>query len=130
MARGNLVLICASLIVTQLIAVSSEEIDYTTIHDELRKLAGNLRKKCLGENNSITDEILGAAEQGDFENKGLACYFKCVMEKGGVMKKDGKINYKLLTKMLPPAYKQIGLGMIDECREIGKYPLIQQAFSF
>ncbi|KAL6429430.1 hypothetical protein ACFW04_008238 [Cataglyphis niger] len=116
----NLILICASLIVTQLVIVHCEEnIDWTTVHDELRKLAGNLRKKCTGEI-GITEDILEEAELGNFpeDNNKLACYFKCVMEKGGVMKKDGKINYKLLAKMMPAAYRHIGQEMLDECRDI------------
>lgn len=39
------------------------------------------------------------------------------------MKKDGKINYKLLAKMMPAAYRHIGNQMLDECRDIGKYSL-------
>ncbi|XP_011253326.1 general odorant-binding protein 56a-like [Camponotus floridanus] len=122
MATENLILICAFLIVTQLVIVHCNEanIDWTTVHDELRKLAGNLRKKCTGEIKGITDEMLEEAELGNFsegDNK-LACYFKCVMDKGGVMKKDGKINYKLLSKMMPAAYRHIGQEMLDECRNI------------
>nr|BAO48209.1 odorant-binding protein 11 [Camponotus japonicus] len=121
MTKENLILICASLIVTQLVVVhcNEENIDWTTVHEELRKLAGNLRKKCTNEI-SITEDILEDAELGNFpegDNK-LACYFKCVMDKGGVMKKDGKINYKLLSKMMPAAYRHIGQEMLDECRNI------------
>ncbi|XP_029659650.1 uncharacterized protein LOC115233400 isoform X2 [Formica exsecta] len=121
MMNENLILICASLIVTQLVVVhcNDDNIDWTTVHDELRKLAGNLRKKCTGEI-GITEDVLEEAELGTFpeENNKLACYFKCVMEKGGVMKKDGKINYKLLGKMMPAAYRHIGQEMLDECRDI------------
>ncbi|CAL1682077.1 unnamed protein product [Lasius platythorax] len=122
MAKENLILICASLIITQLVVVhcvNDEDIDWTTVHDELRKLAGNLRKKCTGET-GVTDDMLEEAELGNFgaEDKKLACYFKCVMDKGGVMKKDGKINFKLLGKMMPAAYRHIGQAMLDECRDI------------
>lgn len=42
------------------------------------------------------------------------------------MKKDGKINYKLLAKMFPQAYKHIGLEMLDQCRTgIGKYQFVE-----
>lgn len=37
------------------------------------------------------------------------------------MKKDGKINYKILSKLMPQAYKHIGMEMIEQCRKIGKY---------
>lgn len=36
------------------------------------------------------------------------------------MKKDGKINYKMLAKILPPAFKHIGMEMLDDCRNIGE----------
>ncbi|XP_071553539.1 odorant binding protein 11 [Temnothorax nylanderi] len=118
MARESLILICASLIFTQLVVVNAapgdENIDWTTVHEELRKLGGGLRKKCTAET-SVTVEMLDAAELGEFD-KALGCYFKCAMEKGGVMKKDGKINYKLLGKMMPQAYRHIGMEMLDQCR--------------
>lgn len=103
-----------------------QDIDWTTVHDELRKLAGNLRKKCTGEITGVTNgtfifqnialnekrkdsictiflflpyhyvlnlmltffltaEMLDEAELGEFDPL-LSCYFKCVMEKGGVVK--------------------------------------------
>jgi len=133
MARERLILVCASLILTQLVIVNAgDDIDWGTVHDELRKLAGNLRKKCTGDNPSVTNEMLEAAELGDFSNsdKALACYFKCVMEKGGVMKKDGKINHKLLAKMLPQAYKQIGLEMLDQCRGVDGSDKCNKALNF
>lgn len=37
------------------------------------------------------------------------------------MKKDGKINYKLLAKMMPAQFRHIGQEMLDECRNISKY---------
>jgi len=40
------------------------------------------------------------------------------------MKKDGKINFKILTKMMPQAYKHIGMEMLDQCRNIGKYQFV------
>ncbi|KAL6255180.1 hypothetical protein P5V15_013513 [Pogonomyrmex californicus] len=131
MAR-ELILICAFLIVTQLVIVSSEEdIDWTTVHDELRKLAGNLRKKCTAETGATVD-MLEAVELGEFPNDNtvLACYFKCVLEKGGVMKKDGKINFKLLSKMFPQAYRHIGDAMLDECRGVGGNDKCEKAFNF
>ncbi|XP_014473740.1 PREDICTED: pheromone-binding protein-related protein 6-like [Dinoponera quadriceps] len=131
MARGDLVLICASLIVIQLVVVSSEDIDYTTIHDELKKLAGGMRKKCLAEISGVTNEMLVEAEQGEFpDDNNLACYFKCVMEKGGVLKKDGKINFKVLNKMMPPAFKKVGSEMLDECREINGNDNCELAYNF
>ncbi|EZA58375.1 ObirObp11 [Ooceraea biroi] len=123
MARENLIFICASLIIMQLVIVSSDDnIDWTTIHDELRKLAGNLRKKCTGETGATVD-LLEEAEWGEFPDDDpdsktkLGCYLRCVMEKGGVMKKDGTINFKLLSKMTPQAFKQVGAEMLDECRD-------------
>ncbi|KYM94380.1 hypothetical protein ALC62_14995 [Cyphomyrmex costatus] len=120
MAKESLILICASMILTQLVIVSCDEkdIDWATVHDELRKLAGGLRKKCMGETGA-TIELLDGAELGEFPQT-LACYFKCVMEKGGAMKKDGKINYKILSKLIPQAYKSIGLEMIDQCQGTDK----------
>ncbi|KAH0951624.1 Obp11 [Eciton burchellii] len=130
MAKENLILICASLIITQLVIVSSEDIDWTTIQDELRKLAGNLRKKCSGET-GVPINMLEEAEFGVFpDDNRLACYFKCVMEKGGVMKKDGKINYKLLSKMMPQAFKNIGMDMLDECRDIKGNDKCDIAYNF
>lgn len=41
------------------------------------------------------------------------------------MKKDGKINYKLLGKMFPQAHKHIGMEMLDQCRTIGKYQFVE-----
>ncbi|XP_018059494.1 PREDICTED: uncharacterized protein LOC108694471 [Atta colombica] len=121
MAKKSLILICVSIILTQLVIVScnEEDIDWTTVHDELRKMAGGLRKKCTGETGA-TNEMLEEAELGEFptKDKTLGCYFKCVMEKGGAMKKDGKINYKILSKLMPPAYKHIGMEMLDQCRNI------------
>ncbi|XP_029167963.1 uncharacterized protein LOC114938265 [Nylanderia fulva] len=121
MAKENVILICASLIITQLVMVhcADDDIDWTTVHDELRKLAGNLRKKCTAEIGA-TEELLAGAELGNFptDTNTLACYFKCIMEKGGVLKKDNKINFKLLIKMMPIAYRSIGNEMLDQCRDI------------
>lgn len=36
------------------------------------------------------------------------------------MKKDGSINFKLLTKMMPPQFKKIGLDMLEDCKDISK----------
>lgn len=41
------------------------------------------------------------------------------------MKKDGKINYKLLAKMMPQAYRSIGVEMMDQCRTVGKYQFVE-----
>lgn len=41
------------------------------------------------------------------------------------MKKDGKINFKMLGKLMPQAYKHIGMEMLDECRDIGKYQFVE-----
>ncbi|XP_071647844.1 odorant binding protein 11 [Temnothorax longispinosus] len=132
MARESLILICASVIFTQLVVVNAapgdEDIDWTTVHEELRKLAGGIRKKCTGET-GVTVETLDAAELGDFD-KAIGCYFKCAMEKGGVMKKDGKINYKLLSKMMPQAYKHIGMEMLDQCRTTGGSDNCDKALKF
>ncbi|XP_011171271.1 pheromone-binding protein-related protein 6 [Solenopsis invicta] len=122
MARKSLILVCVSVVLTQLVVVSfsakTDEIDWTTVHDDLRKLGATFRKKCLAETGVTIDKLEGA-EMGQFpDDRKLACYFKCVMEKGGVMKKDGTINYKVLAKLLPQAYKQIGIDMMDECRDI------------
>ncbi|XP_072764169.1 odorant binding protein 11 [Anoplolepis gracilipes] len=118
MTKENLILICASLIVTQLVVVhcNDDDIDWTTVHDELRKLAGSLRKKCTGEI-GIAEDSLEQAELGNFDDTKLPCYFRCIMDKGGVMKKD-KINYKLLNKMMPAPYRHIGQEMLDQCRNI------------
>ncbi|KAL0132279.1 hypothetical protein PUN28_000220 [Cardiocondyla obscurior] len=121
MAKESLILICACLVFTQFVvanAANDEDIDWTTLHAELRKLAGNIRKKCIGETGATNAE-LEAADVGDFSGEKLACYFKCVMEKGGVMKKDGKLNLKLMAKMLPQAYRHIGVEMLDQCRNTG-----------
>jgi len=91
-------------------------------------LAGNLRKKCTGETGATVD-MLEAAELGDFDPS-LACYFKCVMEKGGVMKKDGKINFKLLSKMMPQSFRHIGTEMLDECRGVDGSDKCDKAFNF
>ncbi|XP_067203432.1 general odorant-binding protein 56a [Linepithema humile] len=119
MARENLILICASLIVAQLVIVSTDDIDWSTMHDELRKLGAPIRKKCVAEV-GVALETLDKVELGEFptDDKKLACYFKCVMEKGGVLKKDGKINTKLMTKMLPQQVKHIGQEMLNECKTI------------
>lgn len=128
MARESLIFICASLILTQFVVVNADkdDIDWTTIHDELRKLAGNLRKKCMSETGASND-MLEAAELGEFPSPDLpvACYFKCMLEKAGVMKKDGKINYKILSKLFPEAYKDIATKMLDQCRTIGKYQFLE-----
>lgn len=132
MANENLILICVSLILTQLVVVSAneEDIDWATVHDELRKLAGGLRKKCSGET-GVAEDMLQGAELGEFPNdKTLACYFKCVMEKGGAMKKDGKINFKVLSKLMPQAYKHIGLEMLDQCRTIDGPDKCTKALNF
>lgn len=36
-------------------------------------------------------------------------------------KKNGKIKYDLLKKIIPEAFKEIGKEMIDSCSSIGKY---------
>lgn len=36
-------------------------------------------------------------------------------------KKNGKIKYNLLKKVIPEAFKEIGKEMIDTCSTIGKY---------
>lgn len=41
------------------------------------------------------------------------------------MKKDGKINYKILSKLFPEAYKDIATKMLDQCRTIGKYQFLE-----
>lgn len=41
------------------------------------------------------------------------------------MKKDGKINTKLLVKMLPAAVKNIGQEMFNECKNISKCLLVR-----
>ncbi|XP_011869456.1 PREDICTED: general odorant-binding protein 56a-like [Vollenhovia emeryi] len=134
MAREGLICICASLVLTQLLVVSAadpktEDIDWTTVHDELRKLAATLRKKCIGETGA-TIEMLEGAEIGDFSSDSLPCYFKCVMEKGGVMKKDGKINFKVLSKLMPQAYRHIGMEMLDQCRSIEGSDKCNKALNF
>lgn len=54
----------------------SQDIDYTTIHDELRKLAGNLRKKCIGESN-------GAISVGTFPKNPLNRENRCSSTRNG-----------------------------------------------
>ncbi|XP_020298918.1 general odorant-binding protein 99a [Pseudomyrmex gracilis] len=129
MIKNHLILFCVCFAI-KLVIVSSEDIDWTTVHDELRKLAGGLRKKCTAETGT-TIETLDAVELGDFpDDEKLACYFKCVMEKAGVMKKDGKINYKMLSKMMPAAFRHIGNEMLDECRNIEGKDKCEKAYSF
>ncbi|XP_032671305.1 general odorant-binding protein 56h-like [Odontomachus brunneus] len=121
MGRSELVLIYVSLIITQLVVVFSDDIDYTLLHDDMRKLGEKtgIRKKCLAENSDVTVSMLEQAELGEFpDNNNLACYFKCVVEKAGLMKKDGKINFKLLLKMIPTPYKKIANDMFEECLNI------------
>ncbi|XP_012527096.2 general odorant-binding protein 72 [Monomorium pharaonis] len=136
MTRESQILICVSVVLTQLVVVSSadlpktEDIDWTTVHDELRKLGASFRKKCLAET-GVPLPMLEAAELGEFaDDTKLACYFKCVMESGGVMKKDGKINYKILAKLMPASYRHIGVQMIDECKEVGGSDKCNKAFNF
>lgn len=48
-------------------------------------------------------ELLDAAELGEFptEDTTLACYFKCVMEKGGVVKEIFLQNVNVITIVKP-----------------------------
>ncbi|PBC28644.1 Pheromone-binding protein-related protein [Apis cerana cerana] len=68
-------------------------------------------------------EVVEATEYGEFpEDEKLKCYFNCVLEKFNVMdKKNGKIKYNLLKKVIPEAFKEIGKEMIDTCSTIGIY---------
>lgn len=36
-------------------------------------------------------------------------------------KKNGKIRYNLLKKVIPEAFKEIGVEMIDSCSSVGEY---------
>ncbi|XP_006620447.1 general odorant-binding protein 83a-like [Apis dorsata] len=99
--------------------------------DEFREMTSKFRKKCIGETKT-TIEVVEATEYGEFpEDEKLKCYFNCVFEKFNVMdKKNGKIKYDLLKKIIPEAFKEIGKEMIDSCSSIDSDDKCEKSFMF
>ncbi|XP_061936330.1 general odorant-binding protein 83a isoform X6 [Apis cerana] len=99
--------------------------------DEFREMTSKYRKKCISETKT-TVEVVEATEYGEFpEDEKLKCYFNCVLEKFNVMdKKNGKIKYNLLKKVIPEAFKEIGKEMIDTCSTIDSNDKCEKSFMF
>ncbi|XP_061936328.1 uncharacterized protein LOC108003002 isoform X2 [Apis cerana] len=126
--------------------------------DEFREMTSKYRKKCISETKT-TVEVVEATEYGEFpEDEKLKCYFNCVLEKFNVVrfvayiiillyyvyiyihiymfcivqmdKKNGKIKYNLLKKVIPEAFKEIGKEMIDTCSTIDSNDKCEKSFMF
>ncbi|XP_054015331.1 general odorant-binding protein 69a-like [Hylaeus anthracinus] len=83
--------------------------------EDFRKMTSGVRKKCIAE----TKTTLKAIEDFEYgvmpDDDNLKCYFKCSLEKFGMMDKTGKIKYNMLKKVIPEAYKEVAFDMIDTC---------------
>lgn len=99
--------------------------------DEFREMTSKYRKKCIGETKTTIEDV-EATEYGEFpEDEKLKCYFNCVLEKFNVMdKKNGKIRYNLLKKVIPEAFKEIGVEMIDSCSNVDSSDKCEKSFMF
>lgn len=94
-------------------------------------MTSKYRKKCIGETKTTIEDV-EATEYGEFpEDEKLKCYFNCVLEKFNVMdKKNGKIRYNLLKKVIPEAFKEIGVEMIDSCSNVDSSDKCEKSFMF
>ncbi|CAL7942841.1 unnamed protein product [Xylocopa violacea] len=98
--------------------------------DDIRKLTAGIRKKCIAETEAPL-EVIQDTEYGLFpEDDRLKCYFKCALEKSGLMDKRGGIKYDLLKKIIPQSYKELGNDMIDSCIHVDAEDKCEKAFNF
>ncbi|KAG7199507.1 hypothetical protein KM043_014126 [Ampulex compressa] len=89
--------------------------------NELKKMAGGVRKKCLSATGANVD-VVDDAELGEFpEDQKLKCYLSCVLETFNMITKDKKLNIGLMRKIIPEQFKMIGNDMLDSCQHISGY---------
>ncbi|XP_031847893.1 odorant binding protein 11 [Nomia melanderi] len=99
--------------------------------EDFKEMTAATRKKCLAETKA-TLQAVEDTEYGEFpDDDRLKCYFKCCLEKFGLMnRKSGEIKYNLLKTAIPTTYRQVVSGMIDNCTDIGGNDNCEKAFNF
>ncbi|XP_076182761.1 odorant binding protein 11 [Ptiloglossa arizonensis] len=86
--------------------------------EEFRKITAKARKICLAETGASL-EAIEDSEYGTFpDDRAFKCYFKCVLERFGMIDKKGTLKYNMMRKVVPEVYKTVINSMIDSCLEI------------
>ncbi|XP_063977045.1 general odorant-binding protein 56d-like [Diachasmimorpha longicaudata] len=86
------------------------------IPPEFKEIAPEVRRVCLEESGAENEWVV-KANKGDFtDDPKFKCYLKCTLAQFGAVSRKG-VNFDALTKLAPPAYKEILDKVISACKD-------------
>ncbi|XP_076662552.1 odorant binding protein 11 [Halictus rubicundus] len=107
-----------------------ERVHGLTDLEDFKRMTAPTRKRCIAETKT-TLQAVEDTEYGQFpEDDRLKCYFKCALQRFGMMDATGKIQYNLLKKVVPDPFKDVFNEMIDSCTEETGKDNCDKAFNF